>query len=31
MEGICGVSTNTLVKYAAEGIIQPKKIRHGGI
>ena len=31
MEGICGLSTNTLVKYEAEGLIQPQKVKHGGL
>ncbi len=31
MEGICGLSTNTLIKYEAEGIIQPRKVKHGGL
>ena len=31
MEGICGLSTNTLIKYEAEGIIHPHKVRHGGL
>lgn len=31
MEGITGVSTNTLVKYEAEGIIKPQKVKHGGL
>lgn len=31
MEGIAGVSTNTLVKYEAEGLIKPQKIKHGGL
>nr|BFD64867.1 hypothetical protein BdHM001_35480 [Bdellovibrio sp. HM001] len=31
MEGICGLSTNTLVKYENEGLIHPQKVRHGGL
>ena len=31
MEGICGLSTNTLVKYEAEGLIHPQKVKHGGL
>lgn len=31
MEGICGISTNTLVKHEAEGIINPTKVKHGGL
>lgn len=31
MEGICGLSTNTLVKYETEGIIHPQKVKHGGL
>lgn len=31
MEGICGVSTNTLVKYESDGVIKPNKVRHGGL
>ncbi len=31
MEGICGLSTNTLVKYETEGLIHPQKIKHGGL
>jgi chromosome partitioning protein len=31
MEGICGLSTNTLVKYESEGIIHPQKVKHGGL
>lgn len=31
MEGICGISTNTLVKYESEGIIHPTKVKHGGL
>lgn len=31
MEGICGISTNTLVKYENEGVIFPTKVKHGGL
>lgn len=31
MEGICGLSTNTLVKYETEGVIHPQKVKHGGL
>ena len=31
MEGICGISTNTLIKYEAEGVIRPTKVKHGGL
>ncbi len=31
MEGICGISTNTLVKYESEGLIHPTKVKHGGL
>jgi cellulose biosynthesis protein BcsQ len=31
MEGITGLSTNTLVKYEAEGLIHPQKVKHGGL
>ncbi|MGZ3774555.1 MAG: ParA family protein [Pseudobdellovibrionaceae bacterium] len=31
MEGICGLSTNTLVKYESEGLIHPQKVKHGGL
>lgn len=31
MEGICGLSTNTLVKYETEGLIHPQKLKHGGL
>lgn len=31
MEGICGISTNTLVKYESEGLIKPTRIKHGGL
>ncbi|PWU16243.1 MAG: hypothetical protein C5B49_10745 [Bdellovibrio sp.] len=31
MEGICGLSTNTLVKYEADGIIHPQKVKYGGL
>ena len=31
MEGICGISTNTLVKYESDGIIHPTKVKHGGL
>jgi cellulose biosynthesis protein BcsQ len=31
MEGICGLSTNTLIKYELEGIIRPCKVKHGGL
>lgn len=31
MEGICGVSTNTLVKLEHEGVIHPTKVKYGGL
>jgi cellulose biosynthesis protein BcsQ len=31
MEGICGISTNTLVKYETEGLLNPTKVKHGGL
>jgi cellulose biosynthesis protein BcsQ len=31
MERLCGLSTNTLIKYEAEGLITPKKVRYGGL
>ena len=31
MEGICGISTNTLLKYENEGLIQPRKMKYGGL
>lgn len=31
MEGITGLSTNTLIKYEGEGLIHPKKVKHGGL
>lgn len=31
MEGICGLSTNTLIKYELEGVIHPFKVKHGGL
>ena len=31
MEGFCGLSTNTLIKYEMEGIIHPAKVKHGGL
>ncbi len=31
MENLCGVSTNTLVKYESEGIITPLKVKYGGL
>ena len=31
MEGVCGLSTNTLVKYETEGVIHPIKVKHGGL
>lgn len=31
MEGICGTSTNTLLKYESEGLILPSKVKHGGL
>ena len=31
MEGICGISTNTLVKYENEGLIHPTKVKYGGL
>lgn len=31
MEGICGLSTNTLIKYENEGLIHPQKVKYGGL
>jgi cellulose biosynthesis protein BcsQ len=31
MIGICGISTNTLVKYENEGVVQPQKVKYGGL
>lgn len=30
MEAVCGISTNTLVKYETEGLIKPEKVKQGG-
>lgn len=30
MEGVCGISTTTLIKLEQDGVIHPKKIRQGG-
>ncbi|MGK5083453.1 ParA family protein [Bdellovibrionota bacterium FG-1] len=31
MEGLCGLSTNTLIKYEMEGVIHPFKVKYGGL
>ena len=31
MEAICGTSINTLIKLESDGVITPKKIKHGGL
>ena len=31
MEGICGLSTNTLLKYETEGVIHPVKAKYGAL
>lgn len=31
MEGLTGLSTNTLIKYESEGLIHPRKVQYGGL
>jgi|GEM_PF-836903 len=31
MEGLCGLSTNTLIKYEMEDVIHPCKVKHGSL
>lgn len=31
MEGICGIKINNILKYEAEGVIIPRKVKNGGV